>query len=200
MAYGIVYLIRCKISCKDYVGQTVRSLEKRWAVHVGNRNYNASRMPIASAIAKYGKGAFTIEMLEECDTQQKLDECEVYWVSRLNTFAPHGYNLRAGKGNGTMSEITRERIRTANIGHHPSPETIQRLRNSHLGFKVSDATKKKLSDIFSGRMIPKHVRKAASRKNARTFSLINPDGRVVRITNMSRFCTAHGYNKSRMSE
>ena len=47
-------------------------------------------MAIKKAIRKYGKENFTIELIEEVETD-KLDEREVYWISFYNSYND-GYN------------------------------------------------------------------------------------------------------------
>ena len=72
-------------------------------------------MPITRAIKKYGADAFTIECLCECSNQSELNDMEIYYATFLETFAPVGYNLCAGRGAGTMSDIGK-RTASSRIG------------------------------------------------------------------------------------
>ena len=88
----IVYLATNKINGKQYVGQTVRSLEERWRDHCRSRDENYFHR----AIRKYGKENFALEILDTANTEIELDEKEIFWINKLNTLFPGGYNLRVG--------------------------------------------------------------------------------------------------------
>lgn len=96
----IVYLVTNKISGKQYVGQTIRSLEERWRDHcrVKDENY------FHRAIHKYGAENFSLEILDTATTEAELDEKEIYWIAKLNTLFPRGYNLKEG-GNVAMRGV-----------------------------------------------------------------------------------------------
>ena len=93
----VIYLVTNKINGKRYVGQTVRTLNERWKDHcrVKDDNY------FHRAIHKYGKENFTIEVIDSATTLDELDEKEIYWIHKLNTIFPKGYNLKEG-GNVSM--------------------------------------------------------------------------------------------------
>lgn len=88
----IVYLATNKINGKQYVGQTVRSLEERWRDHcrVVDENF------FHRAIRKYGADNFSVKIIDAAETVEELDEKEMFWISKLNTLFPSGYNLREG--------------------------------------------------------------------------------------------------------
>jgi len=59
----------------------------------------------------YGKDSFNFHILEKCNSVEEMNEREVYWISRLNTVAPNGYNLEYGGGNtGSASDITKQKM------------------------------------------------------------------------------------------
>ena len=68
-AYGIIYKTTCIPTGKIYVGQTVRN--------INNSNYIGSGKLILKAIKKYSLSAFEKEILEECYSQEELDEKEM---------------------------------------------------------------------------------------------------------------------------
>ncbi len=94
-----------------YVGQTTKTLSRQWSGHCAR----GRRSDITRAIAKHGRHAFEISILEECDSAKEADLAETYWINRIGSMAPHGYNLKSGgKGKGiTTHESTRARIREA---------------------------------------------------------------------------------------
>lgn len=72
----IVYLITNLVNGKKYVGQTHQTLAKHWSRHCW-LSTSKSRMPIAMAIAKYGKENFTIQKLCDCSTQEEMDQASI---------------------------------------------------------------------------------------------------------------------------
>ena len=94
---GYIYKITCNITKKIYVGQTVTNIEQRWKDHVrvskspSHGDYN---FPFHRAIRKYGAENFTIECIEECPND-KLNEREIYWIDKLNSYKD-GYNASLG--------------------------------------------------------------------------------------------------------
>lgn len=93
----IVYLATNKINGKKYVGQTVRSLEERWKDHCRAKDDNYFHR----AIHKYGVENFSLEVLDTAESGKELDEKEMFWIKKLNTLFPRGYNLKEG-GNVSM--------------------------------------------------------------------------------------------------
>lgn len=95
MSYGVIYLITNIINGMKYVGQTRRPLKVRISEH------KRGSQCVDKAIQKYGWGNFKIEVPEECDSQEKLDTRENFWICELNCKKPSGYNLTDG-GKGTL--------------------------------------------------------------------------------------------------
>jgi len=87
---GFIYKITNKVNGKSYIGQTRNSVEFRWRQHKNNKSGYA----LHYAIRKYGADNFEVETLEECDVS-KLDEREIYYIDKYNTFT-NGYNLNKG--------------------------------------------------------------------------------------------------------
>lgn len=78
-----------------YVGQSI-NIENRWKQHI----YDALHRPESScgidvAMAKYGVDKFHYEILEECEPSQ-LNEYEIYWIDKLDTYLGEGYNRSIG--------------------------------------------------------------------------------------------------------
>lgn len=85
--FGVIYKITNLVNGKIYVGQTKKSLKERFQEH------SCTDYPIGRGIRKYGKENFTIEPLEECETREQLNECEIFWIAELKSKSPNGYNL-----------------------------------------------------------------------------------------------------------
>jgi group I intron endonuclease len=120
--FVLVYLIRNTINGKCYVGQTTRDLEQRWYEHC---LLHGKCRALENAIRKYGADAFEVSVVARVETQDALNVLEKVTCAALNTYAPHGYNLREG-GNaaGKMHEQTRQLLRELAL----KPERIEILR------------------------------------------------------------------------
>jgi group I intron endonuclease len=110
----VIYLVKNKINGKQYVGQTTTSLKERWYHHCYRCNHTAPRDGVSllhNALRKYGKDAFDISVLQECENIEELNAAEDEWIRNLKTKSPNGYNLRDGGNNGRLSEITKQKLR-----------------------------------------------------------------------------------------
>lgn len=194
---GVVYLLTNRANGKQYVGQTRQTLAKRLRRHRWVST-TKSRMPISLAIKKYGWNSFSVRVLCECDSQSELDDKEVYYAKTLKTFSPDGYNLRAGRGRGVVSDETKKRISVALTGRVASVETRRKLSESHRGVAMPLSARKKLSALYEGRTVSALGPLAASVKNAKVFSFVSPDGVLTTITNMTRFCMDNNLSPPKM--
>ena len=211
MVWGIIYKITNLINGKIYIGQTVKSLEKRWKNHLASSK--KSNYPIHLAIKKYGQENFSREILFECSTQEELNSQELKNALELNSFAPNGYNLAAGDGKGKWSEETKKKMSLAKKGK-PMPEDQKiRLRTLSKGRKHSEETKKKMSLSRSGDKNPlfgkkgeksplfgkhrsKEVRQKISENHgkAKEYFLISPTGEHISGKNLRKFCRDNDIN------
>lgn len=73
-----------------YVGQA-KDIKARWNGHIRSKANNM----IDRAIQKHGATAFDWDVLELCD-EEDLNGCEAYWISKLKTRYPDGYNMTWG--------------------------------------------------------------------------------------------------------
>ncbi|MGD9725356.1 MAG: GIY-YIG nuclease family protein [Nitrospira sp.] len=191
-----IYVITNKLNGKQYVGQTVVSLSARWKRHC----WPSGNMAISRAIQKHGRKNFKIELLQECGTQEELDDAEVYWATKLNTFAKHGYNMRAGRGRGKMAEDTKKKISAALTGRKLSEDHKQQLSKSHKGLSCALSTKRKLSDLYRGRRLSDLAYEMARLSNAKTYVITSPSGDEITVTNMREHCRANDLSPHKMSE
>lgn len=94
---GYIYKITNKVNGKSYIGQTRYTIEFRWRQHLHKKDNTYFH----NAIRKYGADNFIVEKLEECDIED-LNEKEIYYIAKYNTFKA-GYNLTiGGDGNRTL--------------------------------------------------------------------------------------------------
>ena len=138
---GVIYKITNLLNGKCYIGQTIQDLNKRL-----RRHRNDKRPGISQAIKKYGWKNFSVEVLEKCENREQLNEREIFWIAKLNTKAPNGYNLTiGGKGGGE---------------HIVTEETRKKLSESHMGHPA----------YWKGKSIPEEVRKKVSEGLKRYYS------------------------------
>ena len=95
MSCGI-YKITNKINGHSYVGQSV-DIERRWRQHINFPKEN-SKYPLYQAFRKYGIENFIFEIIEICPLE-KLDEREIYFIAKYNSYHK-GYNQTSG-GSGS---------------------------------------------------------------------------------------------------
>jgi uncharacterized protein YjcR len=110
---GFIYKITNKVNNKVYIGQTRFTVESRWRQHIKNYNIEKRKQPLYLAFEKYGLDNFSVETVEEVDVS-KLDEREIYWIAKYNSFNS-GYNATIGGKGGRLllwTDSMYEEIRT----------------------------------------------------------------------------------------
>jgi len=104
-----IYVIRCLLDEKLYVGQTVQRPERRFALH-WNQACRGHGYYLHRAMRTHGKEHFECHVIEQCSDEQ-ADDREKYWINEFGTLDPtRGYNLESG-GNvaKTISTQTRQK-------------------------------------------------------------------------------------------
>lgn len=117
-----------------YVGQTKKTMNKRWQEHIAEAN-RMSSCPLHKAFRKYGIGKFTIKQIDECN-ENLLDEKEQYWIQHYKSFEDDGgYNSTIGGKNTILSEKFKERVSVAvsNVMlEKRTDEWNDKIKQSHL--------------------------------------------------------------------
>lgn len=167
MEIGRIYIISCLITEKVYIGQTINTIEYRWASHIKSSRRKDTKF--YRAIRKYGSENFRIEeiMWVEAPTKEalkkKLDFLEQHFIQKFDT-RHNGYNSTDG-GEGTVdfkfSKESRERMSKAKRGRTFSEEHKKKLSEAHLGKtspmkgkSVPEDVRKRISDSMSGKNHP----------------------------------------------
>lgn len=92
----IIYKATNLINNKIYIGQTRHSLEKRKRGHI-YRSIKNTKVPFLKAINKYGFENFKWEIIHICDSLDKLNELEIFYIKKYNsTNSLIGYNVSDG--------------------------------------------------------------------------------------------------------
>lgn len=140
--FGKIYGIENLVNQKIYVGQTHRTLEKRLKEHKRKNSY------IGKAIRKYGAENFVAVILEECETQEELNACEIKWIAKLKCLYPNGYNYHTGGlGGHITSEQTRDKL--ANLAKGKT--------TWNKGLKATESARAKMSAAKKGRKRAPHT-------------------------------------------
>lgn len=88
-----IYKIVNDINDKIYIGKTDFPIEKRFQEHCRDAFRDKyQHRPLYSAMRKYGKEFFHIELVEETEFPE---EREIYWIAFYNTYI-NGYNATFG--------------------------------------------------------------------------------------------------------
>lgn len=88
---GYIYKTTNNIDGKIYVGM------HRVADNKFDEKYLGSGKHLKYAINKYGEENFSCEIIEWCETEEKLCEREIFWIRELNAMDKSiGYNMKEG--------------------------------------------------------------------------------------------------------
>lgn len=146
MAYGVIYKITNKFNGMPYIGQTTRPIEERFREHARRDTF------LGRTIKKYGKENFLIEIIEECETLEKLNECEKFWIAYFNCISPNGYNLTEGGEGSIYTDEHRKNLSRAmsgeknpHYGKHHTSEAKEQIAASRRGKKLPAETCAKMS-------------------------------------------------------
>jgi predicted GIY-YIG superfamily endonuclease len=160
-----VYLITCfhpdyGAHVMPYVGCTSKTVQQRFEKHLSGKG---NAVYLRNAIKKYGREWFQIEQIDAGNTKNQALELEEWWVRRLGTKAPNGYNVKDG-GAGIDSEI----IAAANRRRWADPTNREQMSRkmtgntnndgrtwSH-GYRLTEAQKAKISATHKGVKRPEH--------------------------------------------
>lgn len=189
---GKIYKITNKINGKIYIGQTTKTLKERFNAHCWGVSMNDQyhfNMAIKSAIRKYGKENFTIELIEEVETD-KLNEREVYWISFYDSYNK-GYNNTLGGQNGAT--------RKCKLSWLEENEVIEA---KYLGFSISEIgevyniDRTTVHNIFKRHNLKMPIKyNLESRINKDAFiQFLNTNPTCKQIQDKFRICKCSVYN------
>lgn len=134
-----------RVNNKTYIGSST-NLSTRLLDYYQIKHLLKYKTPIHFALLKYGYSNFILEVLEYCNKNETVQK-EQHYFDQLNP----EYNVLkiAGSTKGYKhTKATIEKMKTV----HLSNDDIKLSRSlARLGFKVSDFTRKRLSEITTAR-------------------------------------------------
>ena len=135
---GIIYCATNVITKRHYIGQTVKTLERRKSQHLRHALAGGEQSPrFYAAIRKYGVEAFAWSVVFDDAADGEIDTLEIEAIAVFKALHPQGYNLRTGGTNGRMSEDTKRKIGLAHRGKVVSQLTRDRQSKTKIGKKQS---------------------------------------------------------------
>lgn len=155
-----IYLRTNIVNGKQYVGQTndMKKRDYQWY----NTDMVYAGTYITNARNKYGTENFKTKILKECETQEQLNFWEQYYIKKLNTKVPNGYNLTDG-GDGIsgyhFSVESKKKMSDAKIGKYVGENSW------NYGVKRSDEFKTALSERQKGKKHTEEWKKNMSVNN-----------------------------------
>lgn len=210
-----IYKITNKLNGKAYIGQTRSGdVKDRWKVHKSAHS-GGGRNAIKRAIQKYGVENFEFETLCKADSEAQLNEFEKKYIAELNTLAPNGYNLMTGGAAPRHSEETKKKLSQIQIGRIPwnkgltkeDPRVASYIRygkeasaygKARHSVPHSEETKKRISEVQIGKIIPIETRKKMSKSQVRFPVICIETGKIFdSIMDASR---ATGINSGQISK
>lgn len=174
---GIIYKVLNIINNKSYVGQTRKTLDQR---RIGHKTHvNRYKHHFYLAIRKYSWENFKWSVLEQDVPIKDLNDREIYWIQKLDTFK-NGYNSTSGGGQSVvLSEEVKKKISSSLKGHQHSNKSKKKMSVSHTGKKYSQKRIDKVSQ---------------------DWKITTPAGKVITIRNLRKFCRENNLLPSKMSE
>lgn len=133
-----IYKITNLINGKVYIGQTYRTLAKRWSEH---RKPRSCCSYLRHAIEKYGPESFQLEQLASCVSKVNADFVEQLLIAEYrSTDAEHGYNLTLG-GEGSQTRFCAKGHDKDSTGRTPQGACLICQRRSQARWKVENPDK-----------------------------------------------------------
>lgn len=128
-----VYTITHRATGRVYVGQSINPVGQRWLNHTYEHGQENSR--VKRAIRKYGHSEFDFSVIDIAECQAQLDHKEQFWISRLSSLSPNGFNLCAGGRGGNKfhpdsiakMKATKRELNRAKFGADHVPHRERRM-------------------------------------------------------------------------
>lgn len=133
----VIYKITNIITNDFYIGKT-KNAEKRFYNHKYKATNNRSQTHFHRAIRKYGIENFIFSILENVESEELLNEREIFWIKELN---PH-YNMTMGGDGGDTSNSLNYKEAIKKV--HANKNRNEYATYGMQGKKHSDKTKNSL--------------------------------------------------------
>jgi group I intron endonuclease len=150
-----IYKITNKVNGKIYVGQHSCKCEECF--------YMGSGHGIARAKLKYGLDSFVKEILFEFDTFEEMNSKEAEIVNEEFVSRKDTYNIRTGGFQGGAKHTTETKAKiSASCGKNISPEGREKIASVHRGKTISEKQKQAIRESNARRKISDETRRKLS--------------------------------------
>lgn len=184
---------------KVYIGQSWNILN-RWSDHKSLRVYkNKALTRIFNSLRKYGVDNHIFEIAHELPydvKQEVLDRYEQFYIDQYRDCGFEMLNLKEGGSKGKHCQESIEKMRLKGKENREklksNPEEYQKWldkqRNAKLGKKVSEETKKKMSEAKKGKSVDPELikRQVATRIKNGTHKMSQETKDKISIANKGR--------------
>lgn len=167
-----IYMVINLSNNKQYIGQSINIKHRFLANHqydFKNPNNSSYNSKFYQALRKYGWDNFAVIILELCD-KNKLDEREIYYIEKYNTFE-NGYNSTRGGQNWSPNiysaevELKRKNTRDHNQSlkseNHPraklTNEEVVRIRKRYINGETINSIYKDYQTLYNSKETFKRI-------------------------------------------
>ena len=167
-----IYMVINLNNNKKYIGQSVNIRKRFYQNHkydYKNPKNCCYEDKFYTAIRKHGWNNFIVFVLEECN-KDKLDEREIYYIKKYDTFK-NGYNSTIGGQNWSPNihneevelkrQKTREKNQSLKSQNHPrsklSNEEVLKIRQRYINGETIPEIYKDYQEIYSNKQTFKNI-------------------------------------------
>lgn len=149
-----IYQIYNTVTKKSYVGKS-KNYKDRYKKHINNAEKKINRR-LYDSINYHGIEKFDLILLEDLGEieQSYVNEREKYWIEKLNTLVPNGYNMTNGGDGGNALRCWTE---------NDKQKLWKQQASKRIGSKRSEETRKKMSLIAKNRVMSQSTKDKISR-------------------------------------
>ncbi len=181
---GIIYCFTNLINNKKYVGQSIRNDNTRYNNHICSCKYESSNeynSPLHRAIRKYGLENFKYEILaKDIEDINLLNSLEIYYIQKLNSLIPNGYNIEFGGKNCPKPKSLEQKEKLTWAQAKLTEEEIIELRKAYMN---KESPKKIYDEKYKNRL---HYNSFLNIWSGRRYQNIMPEalekGRHTKMT------------------
>lgn len=138
-----IYQIRNLVNGKLYIGSAV-NLYDRKSQHFSDLKYGKHNDRFQNSYNFHGKDNFIFEVIEFVEDENKLIECEQYWMDRFEVYKrDKGYNINPIAGRPPNTEETRKKMSKNHAdvsgSKNPSAKSVVRLEDGKVFLTMKEA-------------------------------------------------------------
>ena len=178
-----IYKIESKLNGYAYIGSSA-DIAHRWRMHISSlKNKKHHSIILQNHVGKYGIEDLLFQVLEITERSLLITR-EQYYIDTENS----KFNVR--------------RVADSNVGIKRSRATKEKLRYINLGRKLSEETKKKMSERMKGNrftlgVTPVNARKIICIKTGAIFNSIDEAAKIIGIKRTTLGEQLRGKNKNK---